>query len=440
MTYYEYNIYEIIIHEEDIKMSKETYNTKQELIIPTDLKTYLNDIADNRFGYRLGDPWKYSEETLGVVVPILRENSPDREYHTMYEVLKELNIKDTGNISQVELQNKSGMAIFIRAGTIFTGKTQNRATQHSGIYSNEKETIDVRCVNASHGIHKGEEMRFGDITPPSVTMNLMAKDQSGVWNSVRNYNSSPETERQRRFGATPYGFTMTNPNNNIINSIPEDLPEDVKKALSFVSNSKSRRSDTQCGVYTSTRSDGIRRTRITRIFPSEGITQLWSGELSDENIETIDKFARANNINTNLHDNVTNDLLGQIRKSQSVIDDMMQKVPLFDDQVGAVLFNPVGVIAVETFDHPKSWESIKKEIIEKYGDKIKEKQAEHLFELKSEMILPMFKKFIDELDNFIETIIQKNEFSETRGIIGRGIVGEYTLVKGQPIHVLLLKE
>lgn len=87
-----------------------------------------------------------------------------------------------------------------------------------------------------------------------------------------------------------------------------------------------------------------------------------------------------------------------------------------------------------------SWEAIKKEIIEKYGDKIKEKQAKHLFELKSEMILPMLKSFIEELDNFRETTILKDEFSETRGVIGKGIIGEYTLVKGQPIHVLLLKE
>lgn len=34
-------------------MNKNEDKIKQELIIPTDLKTYLGDIADNRFGYRL---------------------------------------------------------------------------------------------------------------------------------------------------------------------------------------------------------------------------------------------------------------------------------------------------------------------------------------------------------------------------------------------------
>ena len=166
------------------------------MIIPIDLKTYLNNIVDSRFGYKLSEPWKYSEESLGVVIPILRENSPVREYITMYEVLIELNIKDTGSINQIELQNKSRMAIFVRAGTIFAGKTQPRAVQHSGVYSNEKETIDVRCVNASHGINRGEEMSFGDIAPPSVTMNLMSGDQHDVWSSVSNYTAS--LGRQRR--------------------------------------------------------------------------------------------------------------------------------------------------------------------------------------------------------------------------------------------------
>jgi hypothetical protein len=416
----------------------------EELVIPVDLKTYLSDISEGRFGYILGDPWKYSEETLGVVVPILRENAPDRRYITMYEVLKELNMKDTGSISQIELQNRSGMAIFVRAGTIFKGNTQPRAVQHSGVYSNEKEIIDVRCVNASYGINRGTEMEFGDIAPPSVTKNLMARDQSGVWSSVRDYTSGSETERQRRSGSAPYGYVSSEVGSVQTNAIPESLPEGVRKALNYVSECKSRRSDTCCDVHTYTSSDGSKRTRIARAYPSEGVTQVWSGEgLSDKDIDDINRFASTNNIRTHNTTAGANDLLGhleKIKKSQSILDDMMQKVPLFDNQVGAIIFNAVGIIALETFDSPKSWESIKKEIIEKYGDKIKEKQAKHLFELKPEMILPMLKKFIEELDNFRETTILKDEFSETRVVRSEGIIGEYTLVKGQPIHVLLLKE
>lgn len=105
-------------------------------------------------------------------------------------------------------------------------------------------------------------------------------------------------------------------------AVPEDLPEDVKKALNFISMSKSRRSDTICDIQTYTNSSGIRKTRISRIFPCEGITPLYAGELSDLVLESVNKFVLGNNINSYRNDE---DLLSKIRKNQSVLDDMMQK-------------------------------------------------------------------------------------------------------------------
>ncbi len=377
---------------------KDTNAETEELIIPTDLKTYLTDIADSRLGYELGKPWKYSEEALVVVVPILRKSAPERQYTTMYEVLKELNMKDTGNINQVELQNKSGTAIFVRAGTIFTGKTQNRATQHSGVYNKEKEVVKVCCVHASHGIQKDSKMEFGDIAPPSITMNLMTGNQSGVWNSVRSFTGGNSTAKRfnEQYGSGSFGFM--------------GLSEGSTHHAFAASRSYGHRSG---------RMSGSTHHAFAASRPY----------IADSNMETENRG--------------TDNLLGHlqsIKKGQSVLDDMMQKVPLFEDQAGAIIFNPTGVTALEIFDSPKSWEAIKKEVVEKYGDKIKEKQAEHLFELKPEMILPMFKKFIESLNEFKETTIRKDNYSETREVLGRGVIGEYTLVKGQPIHVLLLKE
>ena len=50
------------------------------------------------------------------------------------------------------------------------------------------------------------------------------------------------------------------------------------------------------------------------------------------------------------------------------------------------------------------------------------------------------RKFIKGLDKFTEKTIRKDNFSETREVCGEGIIGEYTLVKNQPVHVLLLRE
>jgi hypothetical protein len=361
---------------------------KLEEIVPQQLQSFLNDVVDEKLGYKLSTPWKYSEQTLGVVVPILRQAAPEREYVTMYEVLKDLGMKDTGHIDQVELQNRAGKAVFIRAGTIFAGSTQPRAAQHSGVYQPGKEEVPVRCVQQTRGINPGSEMKFGDIAPMSVTMNLMSGSQSRVWESVRRYTSGDSDDD------THYAFAPT--------------PRRGGMNVGSRHRSQSLYTGGDSGGSTG---EGIRFTACAGAPSTAG--------------------------------RGTDDLLGHMQKmkeGQAMLDDMMQRVPLFDTQVGAIIFNPVGVIAVETFDHPMSWAAIKKEIIEKYGDKIMDKQAEHLFELKPEAILPALKKFIKGLEKNTEKTIRKDGFSETRVVMGEGIIGEYTIVKGQTIHVLLIRE
>lgn len=391
----------------------------EEIVIPKDLQTYLKQIVDSKYGYKLGEPWKYSEESLGVVVPILREKAPDRSYVTMYEVLDQLNMKDTGHINQVELQNNCGIAIFVRAGTIFTGKTQNRAAQYSGVYQDKNQTIEVKCVQQTHGINSGEKMEFGDIAPPSVTMNLMSGNQGKVWESVS------------RYGGISHITNTTNIDNG-------QISENLGKAWESISRYPDQ---LQSSVVYDVNVSKEGNARISRVKTSEGVTQIWRGSLSQNDVEELNRRISNSNMRSSVHrSRGSDDLLEKIRQGQSVLDDMMQKVPLFHNQVGAIIFDPVGVIAIETFDHPKSWEAIKKEIIEKYGDKIKDKQAEHLFELKPEMILPILKKFINSLDKFSEKIIRKDNFSETRAVVGDGVIGEYTLVKDQPIHILLIRQ
>lgn len=389
----------------------------EEIVIPRELQLFLTDITESKFGYELGAPWKYSEETLGVVVPILRQSAPDREYVTMYEVLKDLGMKDTGHIDQVELQNRAGKAVFVRAGTIFTGSTQNRAAQHSGIYQPGKEEIPVRCVHLSHGIAGGAEMKFGDIAPMSVTMNLMGGNQHSVWQSVRRYTSgSMDDIPGLGFDSCDRGVTWVNRETYYFSSSRSGGQSGGCRPQGFVRNRSLSQSSGDAAFVNSSTSDNAQRdTWFTQTAARVGSSMRGGSD----------------------------DLLGhmqKMREGQAMLDDMMQKVPLFDHQVGAIIFNPVGVIAVETFDHPMSWEAIKKEIIEKYGDKIMDKQAEHLFELKPEAILPAVRKFIKGLEKMKEKTIRKDGFSETRTITGEGLIGECTIVKGQPVHVLLVRE
>jgi len=364
----------------------------QELVIPKDLQGFLKDVVDGRSGYRLGEPWKFSDKALAVVVPIIRERAPERLYVTMYEVLKELGMRDTGHIDKVELQNRAGKPVFVRAGTIFEGQTQNRAAEHSGVVQPGKEDIPVRCVHQTHGISRGAQMKFGDIAPMSVTRTLLGDyGQSAVWNAVHCFASMSMGEEQssQRRGSSW--------------SVPERP----------VSYQRSRGSS------------------------AEG-HGMW-----DESVHGTSCFTEVSSpfigfMSTSRGD----DLLGTMRavdKGKVALDEMMQKVPLFPEQVGAVIFDPVGVQALESFDHPKSWEAIKKEVIERYGDRVSQEQAENLFELKQERIVPMLKKFVQGLDKFEEKRIRGDEFSETRAVKGEGVVGEYTLIRNRVMHCILVR-
>jgi hypothetical protein len=375
----------------------------EEIVVPKDLKEFLTDVVEKRNGYDLGEPWKYSEESLLVVVPITRMNAPNRKYTTMYEVLKDLGIKDTGSINRVEMQNKAGQAVFVRAGTIFEGKTQNRAAQHSAVYKEgTKSEILVRCVHQTHGISPGSEMKYGSIAPMSVVSNLMMGNQSDVWNSVRNYTTGgihreSSEGRVGRDGEQTGWLGWTG-----FSGAPK---------ATIRNNSAKYRG----------------RTYDTADFAGGA---AFMGFLSETSPECVIP-------NTTGSD----DLLGYIKsQGKEALDEMMQKVPLFENQAGAVIFNPLGVMALETFDSPKSWEAIKKEVIEKYGDHVSDTQAEHLFELNKDKIVPMLKKFIAGLDKFEEKTIHQDDLSETRAVKGDKVVGEYTLIKGRTIHCLLIKE
>lgn len=369
----------------------------EEIVIPKDLQAFLTDFSESRSGFHLGEPWKYSDKALAVVVPILRENAPDRLYITMYEVLKQLGINDTGHIDRVEMQNRAGKPVFVRAGTIFEGNTQSRAAEHSGIYEPGKVDIPVRCVHQTHGIATGAQMKFGDIAPLSVTSELIGdRGQGAVWHSVQSYN----VFQTSLLGNSPRSASL-----NV---------EPVSYGLTM--NRGSRGSSLHSGSFGDASGNSIWETGSGNTFTGGNF------------------YTPTGSMNT--------DLLGTMRATNAgkkALDEMMQKVPLFPDQVGAIIFDPIGVMAVESFDSPKSWEAIKKEILEKYGDQVTNEQAEHLFELRPEMIKPLLKKFIQGLDKFEEKTIRKDELSETRSVKGEGVVGEYTLIRNRVMHTILVR-
>lgn len=381
------------------------------------LKKFLNAIVNKENGYELGEPWKFSDTELLVAVPIIRKNAPKRSYITMYEALKDVGIKDTGSISVLEMQNKTGKPIFVRVGTIFSGKTQNRATQHSGVYKYGDTIIpiDVRCVHLSHGINGGAEMKYGSIAPLSVTYNLMFGDQSSVWSSIIDYTSDGQMQRDTRIDMNR--FTGLTPSYN-----PVIYSSSTNLGYPGISG---------CSTY-----GGGVRTSSCSGFSNDNIS------LTADSSNTVFTSSTLNMEYNYTRKPEEDDLLGFLTsRGKSALDEALETIPLFEDQAGVIIFNATGVLSLETFDSPKSWEAIKNDIKEKYGDKTKDEESDHLFDLNKEKIVPLLKKFInDKMNNMTERVRHQDDYSTTMSIQSDGVVGEYTTIKDKVIHCLLVKK
>ena len=155
------------------------------------MNKYFQKIAEEKDGFSFGESWRYSEDSLVALLPILRDSEKVRNYLLLRESEK-ATISDTGNISKVKVFNGDSKPIYIRMGEIFVGKTQERVAIRSYmVMPNEKIDIEVKCVHASKGIFGGTTMTSGGTVSDNVmatmstaSFRLKSVDQRKVWRDV----------------------------------------------------------------------------------------------------------------------------------------------------------------------------------------------------------------------------------------------------------------
>lgn len=150
----------------------------------------------------LGEPWKYTDRSVTIVVPILRTGSTKRNYRLLQELKNQVKISDTGAIDSAILKNPSSSNVFVRSGTILTGKTQTRSVSTSIVVpAKESNSVPVRCIYASKGINRNAQMKVAmEIAPKQVLSSMMLKQsQSEVWSSVEAFSmSAPRITNEAR--------------------------------------------------------------------------------------------------------------------------------------------------------------------------------------------------------------------------------------------------
>jgi len=294
--------------------------------------------------YELGDPWKFSKKSIGVIVPIITKNQLRRDYITYPEVKDDVNVIDSGSIDKLKIDGID-KSVFIKGGTIFSGVgTQSRSIEHSIVLDpNSKIDIDVKCVHASHGIHHGSRFEYKGVSPRVVRSALSNPNsygkQSSVWNSVSSYN-----------------LCSRNMTGHVGNRVESEI-----------------RNDDLVGVRNASKRLG------------------------------------------------------------SKIEDILNEVPVFENQIGAIIIGSNGIEGIEMFDHQDSWKAQYKDVIESYDDVFNDEQS--LFSIDETKINDFIIGFINKIKKSDSTNVGNNCFV----IKFKGYIGEYVIHNNRIIHLFVMK-
>jgi hypothetical protein len=136
------------------------------------------------------------------------------------------------------------------------------------------------------------------------------------------------------------------------------------------------------------------------------------------------------------------DLVGTMReveKSKKTVEGALKDIPLMENQVGAIIFDRVGITGFEVFDSTKSWAAMHQKVLSKYSDVLMQEQEESIFELKEDVIPKKISAFIEEIMQADEKQTHATKSSITYVIDGEKVIGEYTMINEAVIHVLAFK-
>lgn len=344
------------------------------------VEEFIRNVGDE-VGFKLGSPWRYNDKSLGVVVPILKTgDTEERVYVTLEEAKdKGITFKDTGHIDKVIVESSIGKPVFIRSGTAFkSGGTQPRAVETSTVIVPDANKEDIK----------------DDIKEEIPIAPIITKQEV----PVRCIYASKGIRSSTKF---EYGG---------------DVPIEVRSALM----SRSGQSSVWGAV-----------NHATNRFRASSIGQSYGSRMSTGTGRM--SFAASHITNDNLVG-----VMEEVDKAIPDIDNILKNVPLFEDQVGAVFLDIKDVIALEMFDHPKSWEAIHKEVEKRLGESAA-KEQESFYKPDYDKVKPLALTFLKKL---LES--EKKEVSKSRGVStfvlkGDGIIGEATVIDGKVIHLVGIK-
>jgi len=336
----------------------------------------LLDIAQEKNDYKIGEPWRFSEFSLAAVIPITRVVEIPRAYRLLSEVKDEVVIKDSGSINEMIIQNKYELPVLIKAGEILAGATQERTIVMSQfIMSGEKVTVPCACVHSSKGIRTGQQVVSDGFAPSQVRrMVYQTKTFTPDWNTS--------------FTNDTWWY-----NNRTVNQ------SDVWGAVKDHSSRVSYTCD-NFAAYMASSSDPV------------SVSTHWSTP--------------------------SDDLAGRLKESKGKFEAVIKKVPKTENQVGFCLVTLDGFDTLDVFNHPESWEAVRKAILESEASNIADIHKDNPFQYSPEKAKAILSELLSA--NFEETKTVEKENSYTSSLESEQLKGEVVTLYNQPIHISLLRK
>ncbi|MFP3975876.1 MAG: ARPP-1 family domain-containing protein [Dehalococcoidia bacterium] len=343
----------------------------------TEATNLLLDIASEKNGYQIGEPWRFTEFSLAAIVPILREARTERAYKLLAEAGDEVTVIDTGSIDKVEVRNLGSVPVLVKAGELVAGSTQTRAIAMSQVVMPMKEwTVKCYCTYQTKMINPGEQVKSRGYSPPEVLQPIYSALSSGI--GRRGPSGGREAQHDVWGSITNYSQYMS-------------------------------------------------QTHVT--YSAAGS----SGRLGADYMASQGEASGQSSWSTHY-----DDLAGRITESAEKFKEALEHIPRFDNQVGMALLSINDLDSLESFEHPGSWEAMRDNILKAEAGKIADvSDQDSVFAFKTEKAKAAVRELLTS--QFEESVGVAKEATMTVILKASKFTGEVVTLYGEPIHCSFVK-
>lgn len=121
------------------------------------------------------------------------------------------------------------------------------------------------------------------------------------------------------------------------------------------------------------------------------------------------------------------------------VQEILQEVPEYEGQVGLVVFDEVGLLGLEMFDSPKSWNALGRSIVSKFAEVLVKRANENILriEVNETMIKDLVIKFLRNLESGrkVKNLERKSTIINVRGKVN----GEAAFLDSEFVHLTAVR-